>query len=160
MLYSIEDCWRVSYPKVIQGFPIGWLPNYKAFNSTHSDFSLTHYSIRNVAFPYYSITNVANLSIRGSSCICCGNCNLDNINLKTIHIIRIRALWQAKFWGGKDDIRIMLWRQIMFKLLSDNWRRAIKCGFWLGLIISVRTESTICSKQFTNVEYMIGKRQH
>ena len=150
MLYSIEDYGRMSYPKVIQGFPIWWLPNYKAFNSTHSDFSLTH----------YSITNVANLSIRGSSCICCGNCNLDNINLKTIHIIRIRALWQAKFWDGKEDIRTMLWRQIMFKLLSDLWRRSIKCGFWLGLIISVRTESIICSKQFTNVEYMIGKRQH
>ena len=145
-----------SYPR-ISNWVIAQLQSIQQHTFWFQSYTLFH---KKCCLTYYSITNVANLSIRGSSCICCGNCNLDNINLKTMHIIRIRSLWQDKFWDGKDDIRIMLWRHIMFKLLSDNWRRAIKCGFWLGLIISVRTESTICSKQFTNVEDMIGKRQY
>ena len=81
--------------------------------------------------------------------------NLDNINLKTIHIIHIRSLWQEKSWDGNDDKRIMLWRLINVQTIEWQFKTNNKVWVWLGLIISVRTESTICSKQSTNVEYIL-----
>ena len=81
--------------------------------------------------------------------------NLDNINLKTIHIIHIRSLWQEKSWDGNDDKRIMLWRLINVQTIEWQSKTNNKVWVWLGLIISVSTESTICSRQSTNVEYIL-----
>ena len=81
--------------------------------------------------------------------------NLDNINLKTIHIIHIRSLWQEKSWDGNDDKRIMLWRLINVQIIEWQFKTNNKVWVWIGLVISVRTESTIRSKQFINVEYIL-----